>query len=245
MGKDISNRTCPQALPCWREVGQRLAEDLAALGLSETDVEPIFEQFLQQASATLTPFEADQLETQLLQSFARNKTVVNENFAQAPQAGGMTFSAPDNTEGARSGQQNQESDLPDKPANIEPAQKIQASHKPSLIAWAQGLAADMGLGLGWAAVYFSVFTARWRGQTPGKRLLGIRVIKLDGSSVNLWESFGRYGGYGAGVATGLLGFIQIYWDPNRQAIQDKISQTLVIDLRRDKVPFTQSKQMEQ
>ena len=40
--------------------------------------------------------------------------------------------------------------------------------------------------------------------------------------------FGRYGGYGAGFATGLLGFLQVYWDPNRQAIQDKISATVVI-----------------
>ena len=71
-------------------------------------------------------------------------------------------------------------------------------------------------------------------------MLGIRVIKLDGSSLNLWESFGRYGGYGAGFATGLLGFLQIYWDPNRQAIQDKISETLVIDLRKHREPFEQA-----
>jgi hypothetical protein len=44
----------------------------------------------------------------------------------------------------------------------------------------------------------------------------------------LLDCFGRYGGYGAGFATGLLGFLQIYWDPNRQAIQDKISATVVI-----------------
>ena len=42
--------------------------------------------------------------------------------------------------------------------------------------------------------------------------------------------YGRYGGYGAGFATGLLGFAQIFWEPNRQAIQDKISETLVIQL---------------
>ena len=46
----------------------------------------------------------------------------------------------------------------------------------------------------------------------------------------MWDSFGRYGGYGAGLATGLLGFLQIYWDPNRQAIHDKISSTIVIDV---------------
>jgi hypothetical protein len=101
----------------------------------------------------------------------------------------------------------------------------------SIIEWFKGIMSDLGLGLGWAALYFSVFTAWWRGQTIGKKLLGIEVVKLDGNYPSLWESFGRYGGYGAGFATGLLGFLQIYWDPNRQAIQDKISETLVLRLK--------------
>ncbi|MBF7073905.1 RDD family protein [Glaciecola sp. MH2013] len=102
----------------------------------------------------------------------------------------------------------------------------------SVINWVKGVMSDLGLGLGWAALYFTVFTAWWRGQTIGKKVLGIEVVKLDGNYPSLWESFGRYGGYGAGFATGLLGFLQIYWDPNRQAIQDKISETLVLRLGR-------------
>jgi uncharacterized RDD family membrane protein YckC len=101
----------------------------------------------------------------------------------------------------------------------------------SLVKWVKGIMSDLGLGLGWAALYFSVFTAWWRGQTIGKKIVGIEVVKLDGNYPSLWESFGRYGGYGAGFATGLLGFLQIYWDPNRQAIQDKISETLVLRLK--------------
>ncbi|MCC2604447.1 RDD family protein [Planctobacterium marinum] len=88
--------------------------------------------------------------------------------------------------------------------------------------------ASMGINFGWAAFYFSVFTGWFSGQTIGKKICGIKVIKLDGSDLNLWEAFGRYGGYTAGFATGLMGFIQVYWDPNRQAIQDKISGTLVV-----------------
>lgn len=98
----------------------------------------------------------------------------------------------------------------------------------SLVNWTKGIIADLGLGFGWAALYFTAFTALWKGQTPGKRLMGIRVVQLDGTYMSAWDSFGRYGGYGAGFATGLLGFIQIYWDSNRQAIQDKISATVVI-----------------
>lgn len=105
----------------------------------------------------------------------------------------------------------------------------------SLLSWAKGILNDLGLGFGWAAFYFTVFTAWFDGQTLGKKLLRIRVIQLDGSKLSLWHAFGRYGGYGAGFATGLLGFLQIYWDANRQAIQDKISATVVIDMSRERV----------
>lgn len=104
----------------------------------------------------------------------------------------------------------------------------------SVLGWAKGLLNDLGLGFGWAAFYFTVFTAWFDGQTLGKKLLNIRVIQLDASAISLWDAFGRYGGYGAGFATGLLGFLQIYWDANRQAIQDKISATVVIDLSKTK-----------
>lgn len=113
--------------------------------------------------------------------------------------------------------------------STESAKKTSAIY--SILEWVKGIMSDLGLSLGWAALYFSVFTAWWRGQTIGKRIVGIEVVKLDGNYPSLWESFGRYGGYGAGFATGLLGFLQIYWDPNRQAIQDKISETLVLRLK--------------
>ncbi|MDO6447594.1 RDD family protein [Colwellia sp. 1_MG-2023] len=100
------------------------------------------------------------------------------------------------------------------------------------VEWGKGVINDLGLSFGWAVFYFTVLTALWNGQTPGKKLLKIRVIQLDGSPLSIWDSFGRYGGYGAGLATGLLGFLQIYWDPNRQAIHDKISATIVIDVKK-------------
>ncbi|MFC3032269.1 RDD family protein [Pseudoalteromonas fenneropenaei] len=112
------------------------------------------------------------------------------------------------------------------PAESKPTS--QASRPSSLIAWFNTLIADLGLGFGWAAAYFSLFTYLWDGQTPGKRLVGVRVAALNGTPLTLWDSFGRYGGYGAGFATGLLGFLQIFWDPNRQCIHDKISNTVVI-----------------
>ena len=108
-------------------------------------------------------------------------------------------------------------------------------------AWLKGLVKDLGIGFGWAAFYFTMFTALWYGQTPGKKLFSIRVIQLDGTQLSVWDSFGRYGGYVAGIATGLLGFVQIFWDPNRQAIHDKISATIVVsnkDMRQHKANQT-------
>lgn len=77
-------------------------------------------------------------------------------------------------------------------------------------------------------LYFTSTLTLWQGRTAGKRLMGIRVIRLNGKPIGWWAAFERFGGYAAGVATGLLGFLQVLWDGNRQAVQDKISETAVI-----------------
>ena len=98
----------------------------------------------------------------------------------------------------------------------------------SLIKWIKGILADFGLGYGWAMFYFTFFVSWNNGQTIGKLLTGIRVVQLDNQPLTLWASFSRHGGYGEGFATGLIGFAQMLWDPNRQAIQDKVASTVVI-----------------
>ncbi len=91
-----------------------------------------------------------------------------------------------------------------------------------------GIFEDLGLAFGFGTIYLTVFTAWWGGQTPGKKLLGVRVLRLDGKPLGWWDAFERAGGYAAGFATGLLGFAQIFWDPNRQAIHDRVSSTVVV-----------------
>lgn len=98
----------------------------------------------------------------------------------------------------------------------------------SLLNTLKALADDLGFSFGWGAVYFTLLTVLWDGQTIGKRWLGIRVIALSGKPLSYWDAFDRYGGYAAGFATGLLGFLQVFWDDNRQAIHDRISFTAVI-----------------
>lgn len=105
------------------------------------------------------------------------------------------------------------------------------AENPGLLRILKQLADDTGLALGWAGLYFIICLAWWEGQTPGKKLLKLKVVRLNGKPLRLWHSFERFGGYAAGFATGLLGFFQVYWDPNRQAIHDKIAGTVVLDMR--------------
>jgi NAD(P)-dependent dehydrogenase (short-subunit alcohol dehydrogenase family) len=89
----------------------------------------------------------------------------------------------------------------------------------------------IGLSYFWAAVYFTLLPLVWPGQTPGKFLLGLRVIELTGKTLTPLILFKRYGGYAAGMFTGGAGFVQLIWDSNRQAIQDKTAHTVVINAR--------------
>ncbi len=85
-----------------------------------------------------------------------------------------------------------------------------------------------GLGFGWTGLYFTAFVALMRGQTPGKRLLRLRIVRLDGRPMGWWSAIERFGGYAASIVTGLSGFFQILWDKNRQAMHDKIAETVVV-----------------
>lgn len=106
-----------------------------------------------------------------------------------------------------------------------------ARQPPSLLDLLWGALNDLGVGLGWLGIYFTASLALGRGRTPGKWLLGIRVVRIDGEPLTTWDAFSRFGGYAAGVVTGLLGFAQVLWHPNRQAIHDRIAGTVVIEDR--------------
>jgi RDD family len=100
------------------------------------------------------------------------------------------------------------------------------SVKSAVASWSD----DLGLGLGWTVLYFSALPVWWKGQTLGKRLFKLRVVELTGKPMTLMLAFKRYGGYAAGVSTGLFGFLQVLWDSNRQALHDKAAHTVVLDL---------------
>ena len=114
----------------------------------------------------------------------------------------------------------------------EARQELEQEHRGfSLLRAAGNLAQDLGVGFGLSGIYFTVFTVWWRGQTPGKRIVGERVVQLNGKPIGWWDSFNRFGGYAAGLATGTLGFLELIWDANRQAAHDKMVGTVVLRTR--------------
>lgn len=107
-------------------------------------------------------------------------------------------------------------------------QDLERERNRGLLSMVYGILDDVGLGLGWAGLYFTFFLGWWKGRTPGKRILGIRVVRLDGRPLGYWVAFERYGGYAASLFTGLEGFGRLIWDPNRQALEDKLAGTVVL-----------------
>jgi uncharacterized RDD family membrane protein YckC len=97
-----------------------------------------------------------------------------------------------------------------------------------LLRWVRDFVDELGFGFGWASLYLTVMLSWWKGQTVGKKIMRIRVVRLDGEAITWWTAFERAGGYAAGLATGLLGFAQVYWDANRQTIHDHIVGTVVV-----------------
>ena len=79
-------------------------------------------------------------------------------------------------------------------------------------------------------LYFGFFEWAWNGQTPGKRMLRLRVIKMDGTSVswtdvllrNLARPIDTFG------PMGLIGLFMIFVSRKGQRLGDWMARTLVI-----------------
>jgi len=78
-----------------------------------------------------------------------------------------------------------------------------------------------------ACVYSSFFIST-RGGTLGMLVLGLRVIKGDGSQLNLGQAVGRYFAYIINSFTLFIGFIIIAFDDQKRALHDRICDTRVI-----------------
>lgn len=107
-------------------------------------------------------------------------------------------------------------------------QQLDRERSRGLISLITRVLNEVGIEFGWSALYFTFFPVIWRGRTPGKRLLRMRIVRLDGRPLGWWAALNRFGGYAASIFTGLLGFFEMFWDDNRQAMQDRIAATVVV-----------------
>lgn len=64
-------------------------------------------------------------------------------------------------------------------------------------------------------------------QTPGKMIMGLRIVAVDGSPVTVWQSVRRFVGYIVSLIL-FLGYIWILVDDRRQGWHDKIASTFVV-----------------
>lgn len=103
--------------------------------------------------------------------------------------------------------------------------------------WFEAVIILINFALVWG--YFSLFEGLWHGQTPGKRLLKVRVMKDSGRAATLFEAMARNllrvvdllpGFYLAGVITMLT-------NKSQKRLGDLVAGTIVVHERTDEQPL--------
>lgn len=79
-----------------------------------------------------------------------------------------------------------------------------------------------------SAAYFVFFWVKQEGQTVGKRLLALKVIREDGGAIDVTTGITRYIGYLVSGAVFLLGYVWVAFDHRKQGWHDKIARTFVV-----------------
>jgi uncharacterized RDD family membrane protein YckC len=77
-------------------------------------------------------------------------------------------------------------------------------------------------------LYETILISQWGGYTIGKKIMGIRVVAVDGKPIGLVEAFVR------SISKILsyflfIGFLWMLWDEKSQTWHDKIAETFVVE----------------
>jgi uncharacterized RDD family membrane protein YckC len=72
------------------------------------------------------------------------------------------------------------------------------------------------------------FLTQQNGQTPGKKLMGIRVVKADGGALGPIDPILRYIGYFINSFLLMIGWLWALIDSKRQGFHDKLAGTVVV-----------------
>ncbi len=91
-------------------------------------------------------------------------------------------------------------------------------------------AAAMLVGLGGNAAYFITLHGR-DGQTLGKRLMRIRVVRADGSRLGYGKATSRFFADMLSSMTVLVGYLMAAFDEEHRALHDRLCDTRVVEVR--------------
>ncbi len=86
--------------------------------------------------------------------------------------------------------------------------------------------------VGGLAVFYTVWreSSAWHA-TLGKKLLGLRVVDLDGRRITFWKSASRKFNKSISSLIPGIGYLMPLWTAKRQALHDRMARCLVIKQR--------------
>jgi uncharacterized RDD family membrane protein YckC len=79
----------------------------------------------------------------------------------------------------------------------------------------------------WFPACWCFWTLR-NGQTPGKRAMGIQVVRRDGLPITTGTALLRFFGYGVNTGVAFLGWFMVLVDSEHKGLHDRIAGTRVI-----------------
>jgi len=78
------------------------------------------------------------------------------------------------------------------------------------------------------ALYVVLLWVNWNGQTIGKKIMKIKVVREDGKPLEYREAIIRYVCYFVSAIPVGLGFLWVLWDEKKQGWHDKLAKTYVV-----------------
>ena len=88
--------------------------------------------------------------------------------------------------------------------------------------------AAWGINFVMTLAYNWFFLTQWEGQTPGKRLMGIHVVKADGSRITSTDALIRATGYFLDTMILSIGWLWALFDEQKRGWHDMLAGTVVV-----------------
>src|SRR5262249_57404726 len=92
-----------------------------------------------------------------------------------------------------------------------------------------GLVAELLASVGWLIIVGAYLVFFWHvtGQTPGMRLMSLRVVDRHGGRLRFWRSLVRLIGLGLAIVPLCAGFLPVLFDPHPPAPPDFLARPAV------------------